>query len=194
MGTRLAVYCGSNSGNGPEHRETAEALGRELAARGLGVVYGGGDVGLMGAVADAALASGGEVVGVIPEHLVRAEVAHLTLTELHIVDSMHARKALMADLVVGFIILPGGFGTLDEALEVLTWNQLGLIAKPVVFLDPLGFYEPLFTMFDRGVEAGFLRPAHRGLAHQARTIDDAIELALSTPPVLAHKWLDRDAR
>lgn len=206
MGTRLAVYCGSRGGRGTEYRELARSLGRELARRGLGLVYGGGDVGLMGEVADAVLAGEGEVIGVIPEHLVQAEVAHRTLTELHVVESMHVRKARMSDLVDGFIILPGGFGTLDEALEVLTWNQLGIIEKPVVFLDPSGFFAPLFTLFDRSVEEGFVAEAHRVLAQHARTVDEAIVLATSEPPATPVKWdararsldrgerLDRDPR
>lgn len=194
MATRVAVYCGSNGGHGDGHRAVARELGAGIAAAGLGLVYGGGDVGLMGEVADAVLANDGEVIGVIPEHLVRAEVAHRSLTELHVVGSMHARKALMADLAVGFVVLPGGFGTLDEALEVLTWNQLGLIAKPVVFLDPLDFYEPLFSMFDRAVDAGFVRPAHRVLPQRAVSVDDALRLAVSEAPEMPHKWLDRDAR
>jgi uncharacterized protein (TIGR00730 family) len=194
MGTRLAVYCGSNGGTGDVHRGVARELGAALVERGVGLVYGGGDVGLMGEVADAVLAGGGEVIGVIPTHLVRAEVAHRTLTELHVVESMHARKAMMCDLVDGFVVLPGGFGTLDEALEILTWNQLGLIAKPIVFLDQHDFFGPLFEMFDRAADAGFLRVAHRGLAQRARTVAEAIEMALASAPEIPHKWLDRDAR
>lgn len=194
MGTRLGVYCGSNSGTSPIYVEMARHLGSSLAHRSIGLVYGGGNVGLMGAVADAVLDAGGEVIGVIPDHLVRAEVAHQGLTELEVVDSMHARKARMADLSDGFIALPGGFGTYDEVLEMLTWNQLGLVAKPVVFLDVEGFFDPLLEMFDRAVASGFVRSAHRMLAQRARTVDEAIALALAPVPETPHKWLDRDAR
>jgi uncharacterized protein (TIGR00730 family) len=194
MGTRLAVYCGSNAGTSPAFMEAAHNLGSAIAHRAIGLVYGGGKVGLMGAVADAALAAGGEVIGVIPDHLVRAEVAHTGLTELEVVDSMHARKARMADMATGFIALPGGFGTYDEVLEMLTWNQLGLVAKPVVFLDIEGFFGPLLEMFDKAVSCGFVRPAHRMLAQRAHTVDEAIALALAPVPETPHKWLDRDAR
>ena len=136
----------------------------------------------MGVVADAVLAAGGEVIGVITDHLVGAEIAHPALTALEVVDSMHERKARMAELSDGFVALPGGFGTLDETLEMLTWNQLGLLAKPVVFLDVAGFFAPLFDFFDRAVDAGFVRPAHRMLAQRARTVDEAIALAIAPAP------------
>jgi uncharacterized protein (TIGR00730 family) len=190
----VCVYCGSNTGTHPGATETAMALGTALANRGLQLVYGGGNVGLMGVVADAALDAGGEVIGVIPEHLQRAEVAHGGLTRLEVVASMHERKARMADLASGFIAMPGGFGTLDELVEMLTWNQLGLQAKPVVLLDVDGFFGPLFDLFDGLVEAGFLRPAHRLLAQRAYSVDEAVALALSPVPVTPHKWLDRDPR
>jgi uncharacterized protein (TIGR00730 family) len=146
----------------------------------------------MGAVADAVLAAGGEVHGVITRHLVRAEIAHQGLTDLHVVGSMHERKARMAELADGFVAMPGGYGTLDETLEVLTWNQLGLLAKPVVFFDIDGFFEPLFAFLDRATDAALLRPAHRMLAQRARTIDEVIALGLSPAPVTGHKWIDRD--
>lgn len=192
--TALCVYCGSNAGVDPGAAEAAAALGTAIANRGLHLVYGGGNVGLMGIVADAALDAGGEVIGVIPEHLQRAEVAHEGLTRLEIVGSMHERKARLADLADGFIAMPGGFGTLDEVVEMLTWNQLGLQAKPVVLLDVNGFFGPLFDLFDGLVEAGFLRPAHRLLAQRAYGVDEAVALALSPVPVTPHKWLDRDPR
>lgn len=192
--TALCVYCGSNAGVDPAAAEAAAALGTAIANRGLRLVYGGGNVGLMGTVADAALDAGGEVIGVIPEHLQRAEVAHEGLTRLEIVGSMHERKARLADLADGFIAMPGGFGTLDEVVEMLTWNQLGLQAKPVVLLDVNGFFGPLFDLFDGLVEAGFLRPAHRLLAQRAYGVDEAVALALSPVPVTPHKWLDRDPR
>ena len=192
--TALCVYCGSNAGADPAAAEAAAALGTAIANRGLRLVYGGGNVGLMGIVADAALDAGGEVIGVIPEHLQRAEVAHEGLTRLEIVGSMHERKARLADLADGFIAMPGGFGTLDEVVEMLTWNQLGLQAKPVVLLDVNGFFGALFDLFDGLVEAGFLRPAHRLLAQRAYGVDEAVALALSPVPVTPHKWLDRDPR
>ncbi len=160
---RICVFCGSSSGNDPRYLEAAQAMGRVLADRGLGLVYGGGSVGLMGAVADAALAAGGEVIGVIPRVLQIRELAHRSLTTLHVVDSMHQRKALMAELSDGFVALPGGMGTLEELSEVLTWAQLGLHARPVGLLDVAGYYRPLATFFDQAVTAGFLRPVHRRL-------------------------------
>ncbi len=192
MSHRLCVYCGSNVGSSPVYAETAARLGASLAAREIGLVYGGGNVGLMGVLADAVLAGGGSVTGVIPEHLVRAEVAHRGLTELIVVSSMHDRKACMSDLADGFVVLPGGFGTLDETFEALTWGQLGLQSKPVVLLDVEGFFDPLLAMMDRAVDAGFLRPAHRMLAQRARTVDEALALALGPAPSTPHKWLDRD--
>lgn len=192
MSHRLSVYCGSNVGSSPVYAETAARLGASLAAREIGLVYGGGNVGLMGVLADAVLAGGGSVTGVIPEHLVRAEVAHRGLTELIVVSSMHDRKACMSDLADGFVVLPGGFGTLDETFEALTWGQLGLQSKPVVLLDVEGFFDPLLAMMDRAVDAGFLRPAHRMLAQRARTVDEALALALGPAPSTPHKWLDRD--
>lgn len=155
------VYCGSNVGGTHVYGERAAMLGQRLAQDGIAVVYGGGNVGLMGIVADAALAAGGEVIGVIPEQLVGWEVAHQGLTRLEVVASMHERKARMFDLSDGFIALPGGFGTLDEMFEMLTWRQLGLGDKPCAFLDVDGFYAPLIAMLDRMVEERFLRAEHR---------------------------------
>jgi uncharacterized protein (TIGR00730 family) len=189
---RLCVYCGSNAGASPAYIEAARQLGVAMTNRGIGLVYGGGNVGLMGAIADTVLASGGEVIGVIPEQLKRAEVAHDTLTELHVVASMHERKALMAELADAFVALPGGLGTFEEVFEVLTWNQLGLIAKPVVMYDVDGFFAPLMAMLDAAVEAGFVRPAHRMLAQRALTVDEVIALASGPVPDTPHKWLDRD--
>ena len=192
MADRVGVFCGSNVGSEPAFVEQAGRLGAALAERGLGLVYGGGHVGLMGVVADAALAGGGEVVGVLTDALVRSEIAHPGLTKLEVVGSMHERKARMADLASGFIALPGGYGTLDETLELLTWNQLGLIAKPVVFLDVDGFFAPLFMFFDAAVAVEFVRPSHRALAQRAGTVDEAVELALTRAPETPHKWIDRD--
>jgi uncharacterized protein (TIGR00730 family) len=160
---RICVFCGSSPGHDPRYLEAARATGRLLAARGLGLVYGGGSAGLMGAVADAALAAGGEVIGVIPQVLQIRELAHRSLTTLHVVGSMHERKALMAELSDGFVALPGGMGTLEELSEVLTWAQLGLHARPVGLLDVAGYYRPLVQFFDQAVSAGFLRPVHRRL-------------------------------
>jgi uncharacterized protein (TIGR00730 family) len=190
--TRLCLYCGSNAGTDPAFTEVARQLGHSLANREIGLVFGGGSVGLMGIAADAALAAGGEVIGVITEQLVNAEVAHRSLTSLEVVDSMHERKARMSELADGFIVLPGGFGTVDEFAEMLTWNQLGIATKPVVLLDVAGFWEPLLHWMDRAVEAGFVRPAHRMLAQRARTVDEAIALATSPAPPVPHKWIDRD--
>jgi len=189
---RLCVFCGSNAGAVPAFAEAAARLGSALASREIGLVYGGGNVGLMGILADAVVEHGGEVIGVIPEFLERAEVAHGGLSVLHVVGSMHERKAVMAALADGFIALPGGFGTLDELAEALTWTQLGLQAKPVVLLDVDGFWGPLVQFFDAAVQHGFVRPAHRMLLSRAVTIDEAIALATSPVPDTPHKWLDRD--
>jgi uncharacterized protein (TIGR00730 family) len=189
---RVAVFCGSNVGQQPEFAEQASMLGSQLAERGLGLVYGGSHVGLMGIVADSALAAGGEVIGVLTDGLVRAEIAHAGLSHLEIVGSMHERKARMAELASGFIALPGGYGTLDETIELLTWNQLRLIAKPVVFLDVRDFFGPLFGFFDAAVDARFIRSAHRGLAQRATTVADAIRMATAPVPDTPHKWIDRD--
>jgi uncharacterized protein (TIGR00730 family) len=191
---RLCVFCGSNVGTDPSFVDAAVRLGAAMAARDIGLVYGGGNVGLMGVVADAVIASGGEAIGVMPGFLVQAEIAHAGLTRLIEVDSMHARKARMADLADGFIALPGGYGTFDELAEALTWTQLGLQAKPVVLLDVGGFWTPLLAFFDAAVEHGFVRPTHRLLAQRALTVDDAIALATGPVPQTVHKWLDRDAR
>ena len=156
----LCVFCGSSPGRDPRHGDVARSLGASLAAGGHTLVYGGGHVGLMGVLADAALAAGGDVVGVMTEQLVAAEVAHLDLTRLEVVSSMHERKARMAELSDGVIVLPGGFGTLDEAFEIVTWNQLGLVAVPVVFLDTAGYFESLFDFIERSVDAGFVSERH----------------------------------
>lgn len=190
--TRLCVYCGSNAGSSPAFAEAARQVGAALAHRGIGLVYGGGHVGLMGIVADAALEAGGEVIGVITEQLSGAELAHQGLTRLEVAASMHERKARLNELADGFLVLPGGFGTVDEFAEVLTWNQLGLIHKPVVMLDVDGFWGPMFEWMERAVTSGFVRPAHRMLADRAVTVDEAIALATSPVPTTPHKWIDRD--
>jgi uncharacterized protein (TIGR00730 family) len=192
MAARIGVFCASNLGRDQQVVEQAALLGTTLAERGLGLVYGGSQVGLMGVVADAVLANGGEAIGVLPDSLVAAEIAHPGLTALEIVGSMHERKARMAELASGFIALPGGFGTLDETIELLTWNQLGLIAKPVVFLDVSGFFDPLFAFFAAAVEAEFVRPSHLSVAQRAGSVDEAITRATAPVPETPHKWIDRD--
>jgi uncharacterized protein (TIGR00730 family) len=159
---RVCVFCGASSGQRPAYAQAARGFGSAVAARGLGLVYGGGRVGLMGAVADGALGSGGEVVGVIPQALVERELAHGGLTELHVVGSLHERKALMADLADAFVALPGGFGTLDELMEQLTWSQLGLHAKPVGLLDVEGFWRPLIALARHATDEGFVRESDLG--------------------------------
>ena len=161
------MFCGSSSGFDPAFAEAAVDVGQAIAGGGHQMVYGGGHVGLMGIVADAVLNGGGSVTGVITEHLVGAEVAHGELTALEVTASMHERKARMAELSDGVIVLPGGFGTLDESFELLTWNQLGLIAAPVVFLDVDGFFDPLFAFIDGAVRSGFIKERHGGLAQRS---------------------------
>ena len=190
----MCVYCGSSKGMSARYAEAAHELGAACAGRGVGLVYGGGSVGLMGVAADAAMAAGGEVIGVITEQLLQAEVAHLGLTQLQVVGTMHERKARMADLADGFVVLPGGFGTVDEFAEMLTWNQLGIVAKPVVLLDVDGFWQPMLEWMDRSVDAGFLRPQHRALAQRADTVSEALDLAVASAPTARPKWLDNDPR
>jgi uncharacterized protein (TIGR00730 family) len=178
----VCVFSGSSPGARPSYSETAAALGREVAARGLRLVYGGASVGLMGAVADAALAAGGEVVGVIPQHLVDREVAHDGLTELRITGSMHERKALMADLADGFVALPGGLGTLEELAEILTWSQLGLQSKPCGLLDVEGFFDPLLAFLDHTVTERFVSRQHRALVLSADRPDALLDLLAAWRP------------
>ena len=168
---RLAVYCGSATPADTRFLDSARLVGRTLAERGIGVVYGGGRLGLMGALADAALAAGGEVIGVIPRALQAAEVAHHGLTELHVVDTMHQRKQAFTDLSDGFVTLPGGTGTMDELWEALSWAQLGYHAKPVGLLNVAGYYDGLIAFVERMGEAGFLRAQHRGLLIAEEAID-----------------------
>jgi uncharacterized protein (TIGR00730 family) len=189
---RLCVYCGSNVGSDPAFRTAAHALGEAMARRGIGLVYGGGQVGLMGIVADAVLAGGGEVIGVITDQLVSAEVAHRGLSSLEVVPDMHQRKARFEQLADGFIALPGGFGTVEEVIEILTWNQLGLVRKPVVLLDVAHYYSALFDWMDAAVASGFVRSSHRMLAQRAHTADEALALALAPAPDTPSKWIDRD--
>ena len=188
---RICVFCGSNPGRGPKYRAMAVKLGHELAARGLGLVYGGGRVGLMGAIADAVLERGGEVVGVIPEDLVRKEVAHEGLSDLRVVSSMHERKALMASLSDGFIALPGGFGTLDEFCEILTWAQLGLHQKPCGILDVDGYFGPFLKFIDHSVAQGFISANHRGLILRYGEPEALLDGFAKYKPVKLDKWLKK---
>ena len=190
----ICIYCGSNTGSNPLYAERAAALGTRLAQQDLAVVYGGGNVGLMGVVADAALAAGGEVVGVIPEQLVGWEVAHTGLTRLEVVANMHERKARMFDLSDGFVALPGGFGTLDEMFEMLTWRQLGIGDKPCAFLDVQGFFEPLVAMMDRMVEERFLHADQRRDLWHGDDLDAMLHWMQQYRPVQADKWLDDKRR
>jgi uncharacterized protein (TIGR00730 family) len=191
---RICVFCGSSAGNRPEYRACAEKLGVELVRRNTGLVYGGGNVGLMGAIADSVLKAGGEAIGVIPEHLMAREIGHKQLTKLHIVHSMHERKALMADLSDAFIALPGGFGTLEEFFEVLTWSQLGLHAKPCGIVNVLGYYTPLLAMLDHAVEERFLKAQNRALVLSRETPTELMQDLEEWRPVHVEKWLDRDER
>ena len=171
---RVAIFCGAHTGNGNAYAELAAHVARSLVARKIGIVYGGGRVGLMGVIADAALEAGGEVIGVIPESLATEEVAHGGVTELHVVASMHERKALMADLSDAFVALPGGFGTMDEFCEILTWAQLRIHAKPVGILNAGGYYDELLALFDKMVREGFVTPANRTLVRSASTVEDLL--------------------
>ena len=186
---RLCVFCGASPGRDPGYLALARSVGGGLAARGIGVVYGGGRVGLMGAVADAALEAGGEVIGVIPTRLVDRELAHRGLTDLRVVDTLHARKALMADLSDGFIALPGGFGTLEELTEVVSWAQLDLHAKPIGLLGPDGYWDGLVEWLDHVLAEGFIAPQHRGLVAVDPDLDALLDrFAHWSPP--ASRWTD----
>jgi uncharacterized protein (TIGR00730 family) len=191
---RVCVYCGSSPGSDPRFAEAAAAFGRALAVRGLSLVYGGGSIGLMGRLADAVLTHGGHVVGVIPAGLVRKEVAHLSLPDLHVVATMHERKARMADLADAFVALPGGMGTLDEIFEMLTWGQLGLHAKPCAFLDVAGYYGPLLAFLDRAVDSRFLKPEHRTMFLVDADPERLLDRLMSYQVPVLEKWLDRDMR
>ena len=168
----LCVFCGAQSGRNPAHVEAASSLGTALARRGITLVYGAGGIGLMGVMADAVLAGGGKVVGVIPEHLESLEVAHRGLTEMVVTEDMFRRKRVMIDRADGFVVLPGGFGSLDEFFEVLTWKQLGLHDKPVIVLDSEGFWGPLFDLLDHVNAEGFAPSATSGLATVVRSADE----------------------
>ncbi|HZT42827.1 MAG TPA: TIGR00730 family Rossman fold protein [Chthonomonadaceae bacterium] len=188
----LCVFCGSNAGLRPVYRRCATDLGTALARRGMGLIYGGGNVGLMGAVADAALAAGGTVVGIIPQALVDKELAHAGLSDLRVVGSMHARKAEMAARADAFVALPGGYGTFEEFIEVLTWAQLGIHSKPCGLLNVEGYFDPLLAMFDHALAEGFLRPEHHRLVLVHTEVEELLDaLASYHPDRPASKWLDR---
>jgi hypothetical protein len=189
---RVCVFCGSSPGARSEYAAAARALAAALVRRGLGLVYGGAKVGVMGVVADTVLAAGGEVIGVIPNRLMTRELAHPGLSELRVVASMHDRKREMADLADAFVALPGGIGTLEELTEVLSWAQLGLHGKPCGVLDVAGYFERLIAFLDHAVDERFLAPAHRAMLLVASDADALLDrLAAYRPPVV-EKWLDRD--
>ena len=189
---RVCVFCGSSKGLRAAYTSAAKAMGQALVKRNIGLVYGGGNVGLMGVIADAMLAEGGEVIGVIPQDLVAKEVAHQHLTEQRIVSSMHERKALMAELSDAFIAMPGGMGTFDEFCEILTWAQLGIHQKPCGILNVENYFTPLLTMFDHATAEGFLRDTHRALVLEASEPDVLLKALETYQPQYATKWLDLD--
>lgn len=189
---RICIFAGSSTGIRQEYIQAAHDLGRTLATRGLGIVYGGASVGLMGTLADAALAAGGEVIGVLPRGLFKREVAHANLTELHQVGSMHERKAMMADLADGFIALPGGFGTFDELFEITTWAQIGIHSKPIGLLNVASYFTPLLALVTHTETEGFIQPVHTHLLLHKETPDELLD-AFATFTPLAHisKWTEQ---
>ncbi len=188
------MYCGSGSGSSPAFLALARELGVCLAAHDVTLVYGGGDVGMMGAVADSVMSSGGEVIGVIPRQLVDVEVAHHGVTRLEVTADMHERKARMIELADGFIAMPGGFGTYEEVFEALTWNQLGIISAPVVFLDTGegfdSFWQPMMEFLDRAVLAGLLKERYRAFVNVTSSVEEAVRLATGPAPIAEPKWSD----
>lgn len=189
---RICVFCGSSSGRDPRFAAAARDLGQALATRGCDLVYGGGQVGLMGVVADAVLAAGGRVIGVIPEILATKELLHSGATEMHVVESMHARKALMARKADAFIALPGGFGTFEETLEMITWGQLGIHQKPLGLLNVLDFYRPLVEFIDHAIEAGFIRPEQRDLVVTADSAERLLDRLQTHRLPVVRKWIRPD--
>ena len=189
----LCLYCGSSPGANPLYAQAAHDFGGTLARRGIGLVYGGGSVGLMGVAADACLAAGGKVIGVIPQLLMDKEVGHKGLTEMHVVANMHERKAMMTELADGFIALPGGYGTMDELFEALTWLQLGYHAKPVGLLNVNGFYDHLIAFLDHARDERYLRPMHRESLSVDADLDALIDKMRAAEAPDTSKWLDRAA-
>ena len=188
----ICVYCGSSGRVAQRYRRSAERLGTEIGGRGMRLIYGGGRVGLMGLTADAVLAAGGAVVGIIPEHIQVLEVEHTGLTELHIVDSMHTRKRMMFERSDAFVVLPGGLGTLDETFEIITWKQLGLHDKPIVIVDDGGYWKPLLELLEHMIDGGFARVEHLDLFRVVDDVDHVFDaLALAPEPAIAPeaKWL-----
>ncbi len=190
----ICVFAGSSAGSRPGYRVAAEVLGRDLAARDLGLIYGGARVGLMGALADTVLASGGRVTGVIPDALVAKEVAHTGLTDLRVVASMHERKATMADLADGFVALPGGWGTLEEFFEVLTWAQLGLHRKPCGLLNVDGYFDRLLSFVEHSMTEGFVRRENGSMIVVSDSPGALLDLLAAYQPPLVEKWIDREER
>lgn len=188
----ICVFCGSNFGTKPAYVTTAKRTGQAMVERGLALIYGGGKVGLMGALADAVLEQGGTVIGVMPRALVEKEIAHHGLTQLHVVGSMHERKALMADLADGFIALPGGFGTFEEFCEILTWAQLGYHRKPCGLLNVENFYDPLLNLFNHSANEGFIRAEHRSMVLVERNPARLLRLFENYEPPALPKWVERD--
>ena len=188
---RICVFCGSNSGTQAAYATAAQELGITLAGRGLELVYGGGHVGLMGIAADAALSAGGRVIGVIPQALAEKEIAHSGLTELIVTQSMHERKARMAELADGFIALPGGFGTYEELCEIITWGQLGYHRKPIGLLNVASFYDGLLAFFDQAVTAGFIKAQHRAMLIVSEDADVLLDQFTDYEPAYTAKWVDR---
>lgn len=192
---RLCVFCGSKVGGQPLYADAARQLGSLLAARGMGLVFGGGNIGLMGILADAVLQAGGEAIGVIPQALVDKELAHSGLTQLHVVETMHQRKAMMADLADAFVALPGGFGTGDELFEILTWAQLGLHDKPIGLLNTIGYFEPLLHWLDHMVREDFLKAKHRHLLLEGTEPGPLLDLLRNYRPAeMSPKWIEQDDR
>jgi uncharacterized protein (TIGR00730 family) len=186
---RICVFCGSNLGIDAEYQRAAERMGHLLASSGIELVYGAGNVGLMGVLADSVMAAGGRVIGVIPETLMSKEVGHTGIGDLRIVKSMHERKALMSDLSDGFIALPGGFGTFEEFCEVVTWSQLGIQSKPCGLLNVNGYYDPLLELFDRAVNEGFLRTENRQLVLDDSDPASLLQKMAAFEPIAADKWI-----
>jgi uncharacterized protein (TIGR00730 family) len=192
---RFCVFCGSSVGARPAYTAAAKKLGELMARKGIGLVFGGGCIGLMGTIADAVLASGGETVGVIPDGLMRREIGHRGVTQLHVVDTMHQRKALMADLSNAFIALPGGYGTLEEFAEVVTWSQLGIQQKPCALLNIEGYWNGLLAFLDHAVSEDFVRRENRSLVLVGSTPEEVLEKISSwQPPAHVERWLDQAKR
>jgi uncharacterized protein (TIGR00730 family) len=188
----ICVYCGSNFGNAPIYRTVAEELGRALVARGQTLIYGGGNVGLMGVVADTVMQGGGEVIGIIPRSLLEREVGHRGVTRLEVVETMHERKTRMAELCDAFVAMPGGWGTLEELAEAATWTQLGIHRKPVGLLNVEGFYDPFLAYLDNAVAAGFIRAPHRGLVVSADTVEGVLKAVETAELPVLQKWLEKE--